>query len=259
MYILKTIFLYLITSVFPLMLVYLSTAGILRIALLSLVSACWALVFIYADKFILLFLGAREIIDADHQSLFQALKSETYREHEKFPKVYLYSGHRVKAFVLNSRDTWSVVLDRSLIKSLNQEQVEALVNYLIRYKKETNSKIQTLGMGVSTVIIRLNYWFWGKFGFDQSKRAYKSCVFISFIMIKPLIDIVLKMTKNHKKVNCIYALKSIYLQVDQSVLDRSFIEFMIYHLETKFNFSDITIEFLEEFPVLENCKFEECL
>jgi len=257
MYILKTIFLYLLTSSLPLMLVYLSTSGIFRIAMLSAVSISSILIFIYSDKFILLFLGAREVIDADNQTLFQALKSETYREHEKFPKVYLYSGHRVKAFVLNSRNTWSVVLDRSLIKSLNQEQVEALVNYLIRYKKEANCKIQTLGMGVSSVIIRINYWIWDKFGFDQAGKTYKSCVFLTFIMIKPLIDIILKLTKSHKKVVCKAALKSVYLQVDQSVLDRSFIEFMVYHLETKINLSDITIEFLEEFPLLENCKFEE--
>jgi hypothetical protein len=257
MYILKTIFLYLLTSSLPLMLVYLSSAGIFRIVLLSTVFTISSLIFIYADKFILLFLGAREVIDADNQTLFQALKSETYREHESFPKVYLYSGHRVKAFVLNSRSTWSVVLDRSLIKSLNQEQIEALVSYLIRHKKEANCKIQTLGMGVSSVIIRMNYWIWDKFGFDQSGKTYKSCVFITFVMIKPLIDIILNLTKSKKKVMCKAALKSVYLQVDQSILDRSFIEFMVYHLETKINLSDITIEFLEEFPLLENCKFEE--
>lgn len=257
MYIIKTIFLYLITSAIPLMMVYLGTGGLFRISILSFMIIAWILVFIYIDKFILLFLGAREIIDADSQLLFQALKSETYRTHENLPSVYLYSGHRVKAFVLSSRDKWSIVLDRTLVKTLSQEQLEALVNYLIRYKKNGQSKVQTLGMGVSSVILKMNYWFWDLFGFKTTSKLYRIGIFLACILIKPLIDIISKLTLNSEKIICQDSLKSIYLQVDQSVLNRSFLEFMIFSLEDNNNFSEIVVEFLEGFPLLENCTFEE--
>jgi len=259
MYIIKMIFIYILTSFIPLMLLYLGTQGLFRIILSLAFIFSWTLVFVFKDKFILLFLQAREIVGADSQMLFQSLKSETYRTRESFPSVYLYSGHRVKVFVLNARNGWSIVIDRKLLKSLNQEQVDALVSYLVEYKKNGQSELQTLGMGIATVSLRSIYWFWGKIGLKTDGRAYKICVFISCLFVKPMIEIIYALTKSKTKIECRDALKSVYLQVDKAVLERSFIEFMFLQLEENIKFSDIIIEYLESYPLLENCKFRVSL
>lgn len=237
--------------------IFLITDGLFRYVLLVFTLVVWIIVFIYTDKFILLSLGAREIIDSDNQPLFQALKAQTYRFHEKTPRVYLYSGHRLKCFVLDAISGWSIVLDRNLIKDLDQEQIQSLITYLIDYKKSGFGKIQTIGMGVMSIILRGVYWIWEKIAINTETKLHKIGVFISLVLIKPLFELVLKISKVHKKICGGYSLKSVIYQLDTDVVRRSFTEFMIYHLDTKYTLSELTIEFLEEFPVLENCYFKE--
>lgn len=259
MNIIKVVIIFISTLIIPALGVFLLSGGGVRMAFLGLLLLIWFIMFWYADKLILLSLGAREIIDADNQPLFQSLKSQTYRYHEKIPRVYLYSGHRVKAFVLEKLGTWSIVLDRSLIKNLDKEQVEALVAYIIEYKKKGYGKIQTIGMGVLAMILRFTYWFWEQFKFGKNSKVHKVGIFVSLILIKPLIEFILGVSKVHKKVNGTFPLKSIYLQVDQDIVERAFTEFMVYHLDSESALSDLVVEFLEEYPMLENCKFEESI
>ena len=48
----------------------------------------------------------------------------------------------------------------------------------------------------------------------------------------------------------------LYYQVDEEVIRRPFTEFMIYHLDNDVKLLDLLVEFLEEYPMLENCSFE---
>lgn len=257
MNIIKTIIIFISTLAIPALGIFLLSGGGIRMALLSMLVLVWVVVFWYADKLILLSLGAREIIDADNQELFQSIKSQTYRHHEKMPRVYLYSGHRVKSFVLEKFGSWSIVLDRSLIKNLDKEQVEALVIYIIEYKKKGYGKIQTIGMGVLALMLRSLYWFWDQFNFGNESKFHKVGIFISLILIKPLIEFILRLSKVNKKVDGTFPLKSIFLQVDRDIVERAFTEFMVYHLDSSSTLSDLIVEFLEEFPMLENCQFKE--
>jgi hypothetical protein len=255
MYILKAILLYLLVAIFPGMLLYLSTSGVAQAVCLSLFLIALGLTFFYADKFVLAFLGAREIIDSDSPAFFQLLKTETYRDVEGLPTVYIYTGHRVKTFVLNLRSSWSIVLDRSLLNSLDKDQARSLIRHLINVKRKKSTKTQILGMGISSIIIRMIYWFPKKLRLNAKKKKYKTAVFISFIMLKPLIEVILKLSVNKEKIFCEDELKSVFLQVDQSMTKRTFIEFMLLHLETNISFRDCIVEYLEGFPLLENCQF----
>ena len=257
MYILKAIFLYLLVALFPVMFVYLTASDLVQAVLLTLILVGVLTLFLYSDKLLLLFLGAREVIDSDHQKLFQVLKSEIYREVEEMPSIYLYSGHRLKAFVLNLRSSWAIVLDRRLLEKLSDSELKSLVRYFISYKKLSISKSQTIGMGVSCSIIRSVYWFWQALFSDTKKHFYKSAVFISFIMLKPLIEVILKLSVSYQKIDSDAELKSIYLQQDNIVQKKSFMEFMFLHLERDLNLRESTIEYLERFPLLENCNFVE--
>lgn len=257
MNIIKTIIIFLTTLTIPALGIFLLTGGFLRMCLLALLFAILLVIFWYADKLILLSLGAREIIDADNQALFQSIKSQTYRYHIKMPRVYLYSGHRVKTFVLEKFGSWSVVLDRSLIKNLDKEQIESLVAYIMAYKKNGYGKIQTIGMGILSMILRSTYWFWEQFNFENNSKFHKIGIFVTLILIKPLIEFILRLSKVKTKVRGTFPLKSIYLLVDKDISERAFTEFMAYHLDSSFILNELIVEFLEEYPMLENCSFEE--
>lgn len=255
----KTVIIFIITITLPALGVILLFDGIFRLGLLSVLFVLSVIVFWYADKLILHSLGAREIIDSDNQTLFQSIKAQTYRYHEKTPKVYLYSGHRVKCFLVEKLGSWFIVLDRNLVKSLDKEQIEALVSYIIEYKKKGYGKIQTIGMGILSIILRSLYWFWGLFSFSKDSKLTKVGIFVSLVLIKPLIEFILKISKTNKKIQGTFPLKSIFLQVDKSIIERPFTEFMIYHLDDETVLSDLIVEFLEEYPMLENCSFKESL
>lgn len=257
MNIIKTVLIFISTLTLPCLGVFLLTGGIVRMSLLVVLLTIWLAVFWYSDKLILLFLGAREVADADSQDLFQSIKSHAYRNHEKLPKVYLYTGHRVKSFVIEKFGSWSIVLDRSLIKNLDKEQTEALVAYIIEYKKKGYGKIQTIGMGVLAIILRFTYWFWDHISFDRESKFHKLGIFISLIIIKPLVELILCLSKTNKRIEGTFPLKSIFMQVDRDIINRPFTEFMVYHLDSKFVLSSLIVEFLEEYPMLENCSFEE--
>jgi Zn-dependent protease with chaperone function len=259
MYILKTILLYSLVALFPGMLIYLSTSGAIQAISLSLLSITLSITFLFSDKFVLAFLGAREIIDSDSPRFFQLLKTETYREVENLPAVYTYTGHRVKTFVLNLRGSWSIVIERSLLESLTDDQARALVKHLINIKRKNSTKTQIIGMGISAIIIKIIYWLPKKLTFNSQKKKYKSLVFISLIMLKPMIEMILFLAVNKEKVYSEDELKPIYLKVDHSILNRPFIEFMLMHLESNISFKDCIVEYLEGFPLLENCKFKGVL
>ncbi len=257
MYILKAILTFIIVALFPAAIVYLLFSGFLQLFLLLFVLLAVALICLYSDKFILMFLGAREIIDADNQSFFQVLKTETYKELEDMPKVYVYTGHKVKAFVLNLRGEWSIVIDRKLLENVSEIQSRALVKYLLRVKNTQASKSQTIGMGTSAAIIKFNYWIWQRVIIRSKGKALRLCVFLSLIMLKPLIEIILKISVNRESIFAEDELKPIYLQVDKLVTERSFTEFMLLHLQKDTSLKGCIIEYLESFPLLENCKFKE--
>src|SRR5690606_6953432 len=114
--------------------------------------------FTMADKFLLFFLDAREIIDADNYSFFRVIKSSVFNAVDTMPKVYLYSGSQAKAFVLQSRKNWSIAIDRKLLESLSHEEMRALVNFLIENKKSGKAWFQTKSMGIIGSILKLNNW-----------------------------------------------------------------------------------------------------
>lgn len=243
------------------MVVYLIASGTFQTLAICSVGLLLAIIMAYSDKFILAYLQAREIIDSDNPQFFQLLKAETYRAVEEYPSVYIYSGNRPKAFALGVRNSWSLVIERSLFQSLKESQARSLIRHLIAVKQKKSNKLQVLGMGISATTIKFCYWIVDKIPFKSSQKKYKSITFILFIFLKPFIELILKISINSEKILCEDDLKPICLQANESingtVKRRTFIEFMLMHLETDISFKDCLVEFLEIFPLLENCKFRE--
>lgn len=124
---------------------------------LLLIVLGWTVTFLFLEKILLIYLGAREVIDTDEQKLFQRLKNEAYKSFEKVPKVYLYSGNSKRCFILQSRKNWNLVIERSFLKKLGDQEVEALIEFLFRYKKSNDSEVQVKAIGIMVIAYFLIY------------------------------------------------------------------------------------------------------
>lgn len=255
---LKFTVLHFVINVLPLVLIYLLLPGTTRLVVMLIYLIIYTLVFIYADKFILLFLGAREIIDADNKSLFQVFKGQCFNNYISMPKIYLYSGFRMKAFALDSGKDWVVVLDRNLIEGMNEEQLNSVVDFLLKIKMSNLARVQTKGMGVVAVILKLNYWFLESVLFmRKGTKSYRVVCFISLMFVKPLLEFIFWITSINKSYPCLDSLKSTYYECLQSKKIDTFSEFIAMHLVDEVNYNLLLIEYLESFPVFENCQFGE--
>lgn len=121
-------------------------------------AATWTIFYAYSDKIVLIYLNAREVIDTDRQELFQRIKNEVYKTGQSEPKVYIYGGSQGSCFVSESRGTWSIILERGLLKQLSSDQMEALVSFIFKFKRVGNPLIQTKVMGLSSSIYIAIYW-----------------------------------------------------------------------------------------------------
>lgn len=243
---------FVLSSMLPVIVIALVFNGGVRVALVGTWILGWCLSYVYLDKIILFFLGAREIIDQDNQELFQQLKSETYRSFEKIPKVYLYGGNGLKGFVLSSRSEWSVVLDRSLPERMSPEQVKALVNYLVRYKKTGISWRQTKSFGLASLFVGLNFSFWSKLlMLPQDSRAFKILSFFSLAISKPYVDAVMLPGKSSLILECHESLEPLINVSRELEPGLNFNQFLFSNLGDDVSVRDLMLRRLEGFPVIE--------
>lgn len=113
--------------------------------------------FVYLDKFVLVYLNAREVIDTDEQRLFQKIKNEVYKTTTPIPKVYLCNASHQCCFILASRNSWSIVIDKNLLRKMSESELEMLTEFLFRFKAAGNPLIQTKVMGMSVLLLALIY------------------------------------------------------------------------------------------------------
>ena len=105
--------------------------------------------FIYRNlhRFILMVLGAKEMVDTDHQKLFQFIKSKSYFFGTKIPKVYFYDGSFKNSLVLESLSEWVILLDKKLIKDSNEVVLLELLSCTIAmgyWEKNSNNGLKFL-------------------------------------------------------------------------------------------------------------------
>lgn len=165
----------------------------------------WTVLYTYTDKLVLIYLNAREVIDTDEQELFQRIKNEVYKTDLPSPRIYLYGGNSKNCFVTESRGSWSVVIDKKLLKSLSEEELEAFVKFLFQYKLKAAALLQTKVMGLSsllflavTALIRNLLWFVGIiyllmiFQFLPVVKSNPSLYFSSIILVGIFLGLVIK-------------------------------------------------------------------
>lgn len=243
---------FILSSLLPAIVMAFFFDGMLRIAAVVTWIVLWCVTYAYLDKVILFFIGAREIIDQDSQTLFQQLKSETYRRFETEPRVYLYDGNALKCFVFESRGQWSIALDRALLGSMDQSQVKALVSYLVKYKKAGISWRLTKSYGLSALSLSLNSFFWSRLlMFKPESKPYKVLSFFTLVLLKPYIEAVLLTGRSSLTLDCDQALEPLKNISSELEPGLSFNEYLLANLLDSPNLRDLLLCRLEAFPVLE--------
>ncbi len=95
----------------------------------------------YADTAILFYLGAREVRSNDEASFFQAAAQEAYKLAVPMPNLYFYNGTLERGYVLHAKNSYSLVLSKSLIETCNPEELSAICfELLLQVKKGMASK-----------------------------------------------------------------------------------------------------------------------
>jgi hypothetical protein len=253
---LKSLTLFLFTSMVPCVSLYLLLDGLVFKVALGLYIIFWGLLYTYLDKILLMFINAREVIDTDEQLLFQNVKNVSYKTYEKRPCVYLYSGQKLNCFVFESRNEWAIVIERRLLDKLDNSQLESLVSFLYEYKKNNSAWYQTKAMGICALIYSNVYWILGNLLFlDPSSKLFKTLSVFTLAMLRPLTGPIESFAKNNKEISVDENLKSIFYQIDKSNL--TFNEYILGHLMTNIQLRSLLLNYLESFPVMENFGFSK--
>lgn len=214
----------------------------------------WAAVYLHLDKFVLMLLKAREVVDSDHQELFQFVKNQAYKTKNKIPKIYLYSGQALKCFALESRSDWALVIDRKLLLSLDHGQMNSLVAFLFALKDKNVPFIQTKVMGIYLVFFHIIYWILRNIFFlSERGTLFKVLSVFIFGMMRPILYPLEFLATRTKEVNTSDELRAIVNQTKIKQLNYN--DFVMAHLISNVSNEELLFRFIESFPIFENTRF----
>lgn len=109
----------------------------------------------YADTMVLFLLGAREVRSSDEKNFFEAASQEAYKLSVTMPRLYFYNGSLERAFVLHSHHDVSIILNKSLLKNSQSEELRAICFELLLQVKKGMASKRTKSM----FILGLLTWF----------------------------------------------------------------------------------------------------
>ncbi len=253
----QSLTLYIFTLIAPCTLIFLLASEFWLKIVLAVYMTLWGYMYIYIDKILLMILSAREVIDTDEQLLFQRLKSKSYKEQEKMPMVYLYSGHQPNCFLLQSSKNWSIVVEREVLSSMNSEQVEELINYVYEFKRTNNVWLLTKSLGLSVIFYRLIFFFLQNILFlNRKSNTFKILSVFLILLIRPLVFPFEKLNMLFKEVSAHHCLRAVSQELEDAKTT-SFLRLLFGSLESELQLRKILISYLEGFSIFRKVKFYE--
>lgn len=227
--------------------------GFLVFNSLGLIS--WFIGLFYIDKVLLLFLGAREVIDTDEHHFFQILKNNAYKNRVHVPKVYLYDGNLENCFLFESFSSWTIVLDKRLLERLNDESMEKLVEFFYRYHiKEGKGFLKTKAMGVSVVFYLSIYWLLKNLFLHKTKsRFFKAFAGFVIIMTRPFMYPFEFILKINSRVPVDITLQQYSLRVEAQ---DTFSDYLLGLIIENKRFNEMIIQYMEGYPLFLECEFK---
>ena len=221
---------------------------------LGLVWCLWSIAFISLDKVLFFQLDAREIIDTDHQDLFQCIKNESYSTQLQSPKVYVYSGKGLGTFVFDSVSNWNVVIDRKLLKKMDQEQMASFVEVLFKYKLSGKSWVNTRAVGICCLLFKfINWLLISVLRLKPNSDKFKALSLVILVFIRPFWVIVEKIAKVRHLIPADKSIESIYLQNSKD--EDLYYNYLMSSIDSQKTVKKRIISYIEGFSVIRNCKF----
>lgn len=90
----------------------------------------------YPDKAILFFLGAREVRSRDEALFFKTAAQEAYKLAVAMPHLYFYNGSVERGFVLQNKNTISLILSKNILHTVSETELHAICfELLLQVKK----------------------------------------------------------------------------------------------------------------------------
>lgn len=221
---------------------------------IALILVSWLLVFINLHKLILVFLGAREIIDTDHQDLFQCIKFNVYSLNAKTPKVFSYSGTFKNCFILESESEWIIVLDKKLLQETSKEVLLDLVSYLFKYHQRGHGLLKTKVLGLLALYYSCLFGFFNNVLFLRpDTRSFKTLSTFFILMVRPVTLVLEKFLQRNNKVDAGENLRPLYLQCPLLKTSDVFLEL---HSSEYPQVGKLLVDYIESFPVIRECEFK---
>lgn len=125
---------------------WLFLSGLFLVTALLLLVILALVVWNYADKAILYFLGAREIMSSDEPNFFQEATQQAYKLAIKTPSLYFYNGLFERAFVLQNGEDVALVLSRSLLDRVGKNELSVICFSLLLQVKKKMAPTRTKAM-----------------------------------------------------------------------------------------------------------------
>ena len=257
MKIIQSLILFTLTLIVPCTALYLATSQSYLGITLSIYVLGWSIVFHYLDKILLMILSAREVIDTDEQLFFQRLKSKSYKEQQPIPMVYLYSGRQPNCFILESFRGWAIVIERDLLLRLKNEELEELINYLYKFKRQNNVWLLTKSLGLSVIVYRFIYFFLENILFlKRSSYGFKILSVFLILLFRPLIYPFERLNTLYSGIEADKSLRALTQEVDD-IKSISFLRLLFGNLDSDVQLRKILIYYLEGFSIFRKVKFNE--
>lgn len=221
----------------------------------SLSTLAWFFTYLYIDKILLAFIGAREVIGTDENMLFQVLKNQAYTNSTQLPRVYVYDGNSENCFLFQSLRNWTIVLDKNLLEGLDQEATEGLVEFFYLYHKTVRrAYIKTKALGICVLFYALIYKiFTNLFVGKTNNRVFKAIMSFFIVMFRPFILPFETILRSKKRLNADHSLKKFSLNARS---DFNFEVFLTELVLKNTSIGKLITQYIESYPLLSECEYQ---
>lgn len=220
----------------------------------SFTTIAWLIAYVYIDRILLAFLGAREVIGTDENTMFQVLKNNAYKNRCSIPRVYVYDGQSEHCFLFESLTRWTMVLDKTLLSQLDYEATEELVEFYYAYHLGVKrGYLKTKALGICVLFYTLIYKFFAALFFQKThNRYFKAAMSFFVIMFKPFIWPFEALLKSKRKITAGVSLKKFSLRINQ---DYDFSQFLSEMVIENSSHKTLITQYMESYPLLSECEF----
>ena len=169
---------------------------------------------------------------------------------QSLPKVYLYSGQYPKAYIIDEGSSWSILLERTLLEKLTQNETKELVTFLSQEKNCGAFYFQTKAFGTISFLLGSFMSVMNALVIftPMGKKVTYSLRVTGLIFLKPAVELIFFTSKfAQKKVDLNIELIKSFLRNDGNVFNYN--EFVLANIENSVHREKLLKRFLETFPM----------